>query len=62
MLIASGRPDSPFVPRESSSETGRGVAFEKPPQKLVWGYGAVIRDGYLVYLWDEKSMREEGSG
>ena len=40
----------------------RGVAFEKAPQKLVWGYGAELRDpdGYLVYLWDERSMREKG--
>jgi catechol 2,3-dioxygenase-like lactoylglutathione lyase family enzyme len=39
-----------------------GVAFEKTPQKLFWGYGAELRDpdGYLVYLWDEKSMREKG--
>src|SRR5262245_9643310 len=42
----------------------RGVAFEKAPQKLFWGYGAELRDpdGYLVYLWDEKSMREKGGG
>ncbi|HUQ52081.1 MAG TPA: VOC family protein [Gammaproteobacteria bacterium] len=40
----------------------RGVTFEKAPQKLFWGYGAELRDpdGYLVYLWDEKSMREKG--
>ena len=42
----------------------RGVEFEKVPQKLFWGYGAELRDpdGYLVYLWDEKSMREKGGG
>jgi len=42
----------------------RGVEFEKAPQKLFWGYGAELRDpdGYLVYLWDEKSMREKGGG
>jgi catechol 2,3-dioxygenase-like lactoylglutathione lyase family enzyme len=42
----------------------RGVVFEKPPQKLMWGYGAELRDpdGYLVYLWDERSMREKGGG
>ena len=42
----------------------RGVEFEKTPQKLFWGYGAELRDpdGYLVYLWDEKSMREKGGG
>jgi len=40
----------------------RGVAFEKSPQKLFWGYGAELRDpdGYLVYLWDEQTMREKG--
>lgn len=39
-----------------------GVKFEKAPQKLYWGYGAELRDpdGYLVYLWDERSMREKG--
>jgi catechol 2,3-dioxygenase-like lactoylglutathione lyase family enzyme len=43
---------------------GRGVMFEKTPQKLMWGYGAELRDpdGYLVYLWDEKSMLEKGGG
>jgi uncharacterized glyoxalase superfamily protein PhnB len=42
----------------------RGVVFERAPQKLLWGYGAELRDpdGYLVYLWDEKSMREKGGG
>jgi catechol 2,3-dioxygenase-like lactoylglutathione lyase family enzyme len=40
----------------------RGVAFEKAPQKLFWGYGAELRDpdGYLIYLWDELSMRTKG--
>jgi catechol 2,3-dioxygenase-like lactoylglutathione lyase family enzyme len=39
-----------------------GVIFEKAPQKLFWGYGAELRDpdGYLIYIWDEKSMREKG--
>lgn len=42
----------------------RGVLFEKAPQRLFWGYGAELRDpdGYLVYLWDERSMREKGGG
>ena len=42
----------------------RGVEFEKAPQKLFWGYGAELHDpdGYLVYLRDEKSMREKGGG
>jgi uncharacterized glyoxalase superfamily protein PhnB len=44
--------------------SARGIHFEKAPQKLFWGYGAELRDpdGYLVYLWDEKSMREKGEG
>lgn len=42
----------------------RGVVFEKSPRKHFWGYGAELRDpdGYLVYLWDEKSMHEKGGG
>lgn len=42
--------------------SGRGLTFEKSPQKLFWGYGAELRDpnGYLIYLWDEKTMREKG--
>ncbi len=41
----------------------RGVIFEKSPQKLFWGYGAELRDpnGYLIYLWDERTMREKGA-
>ncbi len=41
-----------------------GVAFEKAPQKPFWGYGAELRDpdGYLEYLWDQRSMREKGGG
>ena len=44
--------------------SARGVVFEKSPRKHLWGYGAELRDpdGYLVYLWDEKSMREKGGG
>ena len=39
-----------------------GVSFKNSPQKLYWGYGAELLDpdGYLVCLWDEKSMREKG--
>lgn len=42
--------------------SSRGVVFEKEPQKLFWGYGAELRDpdGYLLYLWDEKTMRAKG--
>ena len=43
--------------------SARGVTFEKAPQKLFWGYGAELRDpdGYLIYLWDERTMREKGT-
>ena len=43
--------------------SARGVNFEKAPQKLFWGYGAELRDpdGYLIYLWDERTMREKGN-
>jgi catechol 2,3-dioxygenase-like lactoylglutathione lyase family enzyme len=41
--------------------SGRGVAFARGPQKTFWGYGAELTDpdGYLVRLWDERSMREK---
>ena len=41
-----------------------GVRFESAPAKRFWGYGAELRDldGYLIYLWDERSMREKGGG
>ena len=40
-----------------------GVACVSAPQKLFWGYGAEISDpdGYLIHLWDERTMREKGS-
>ena len=43
--------------------SARGLTFEKTPQKLFWGYGAELRDpdGYLIYLWDERTMREKGT-
>jgi len=39
-----------------------GVAFEHPPQKVYWGYGAELLDpsGYRLRLWDELSMQEKG--
>jgi catechol 2,3-dioxygenase-like lactoylglutathione lyase family enzyme len=42
--------------------SGAGIRFVHPPQKLYWGYGAELKDpdGYMIYLWDEKSMREKG--
>jgi predicted enzyme related to lactoylglutathione lyase len=40
--------------------TARGVAFAHAPRKNFWGYGPELADpdGYLVRLWDERSMRE----
>ena len=39
-----------------------GVQFDHPPQKTFWGYGAELKDpdGYRIWLWDEKTMREKG--
>ena len=39
----------------------RGVAFAHGPQKNFWGYGAELADpdGYLVRLWDTRSMGEK---
>ena len=47
-----------------AERSGRGVAFSHPPQKTYWGYGAELRDpdGYLVRLWDERSMRGTSGG
>jgi catechol 2,3-dioxygenase-like lactoylglutathione lyase family enzyme len=41
--------------------SGRGVAFAHGPQKNYWGYGAELRDpdGYLIRLWDVRSMKEK---
>jgi len=40
----------------------RGVAFEHPPQKVYWGFGAELLDpsGYRLRLWDELSMKQKG--
>jgi catechol 2,3-dioxygenase-like lactoylglutathione lyase family enzyme len=45
--------------RKMSSD---GVAFEHPPRKVYWGYGAELLDpsGYRLRLWDELSMKEKG--
>lgn len=39
----------------------RGVAFAHGPQKVFWGYGAELHDpdGYIVRLWDARSMKEK---
>ena len=41
--------------------SARGVAFTHAPQKNFWGYGAELADpdGYLVRLWDARSMKEK---
>lgn len=41
--------------------SGRGVTFAHGPRKTYWGYGAELTDpdGYLIRLWDERSMREK---
>lgn len=41
--------------------SARGVSFAHGPQKNFWGYGAELADpdGYLVRLWDERTMREK---
>jgi catechol 2,3-dioxygenase-like lactoylglutathione lyase family enzyme len=39
----------------------RAVAFVHGPQKAFWGYGAELHDpdGYIVRLWDARSMKEK---
>jgi catechol 2,3-dioxygenase-like lactoylglutathione lyase family enzyme len=39
----------------------RGVDFAHGPQKNFWGYGPELSDpdGYLIRLWDERSMKEK---
>ena len=41
--------------------SARGIVFRHPPQKTYWGYGAELADpdGYLVRLWDERTMKEK---
>ncbi|MDX2170817.1 MAG: VOC family protein [Deltaproteobacteria bacterium] len=42
----------------------RGIAFVHPPQQAMWGYGAELRDpdGYRIWLYDARTMREKGGG
>jgi len=44
--------------------TALGVIFAHPPRKNFWGYGPELSDpdGYVVRLWDERSMKEESAG
>jgi catechol 2,3-dioxygenase-like lactoylglutathione lyase family enzyme len=41
--------------------SARGVVFAHGPQKNFWGYGAELADpdGYLVRLWDARTMKEK---
>jgi len=47
---------------QASRAVAAGVKFGHPPQKTFWGYGAELKDpdGYHIWLWDEKTMREKG--
>jgi catechol 2,3-dioxygenase-like lactoylglutathione lyase family enzyme len=38
-----------------------GIAFEHPPMKVFWGYGAELcdPDGYRLRLWDQRTMKEK---
>ena len=40
----------------------RGIDFVHAPMKVLWGYGAELKDpeGYHLQLWDVLSMRERG--
>ena len=41
--------------------SARGVVFTHGPQKNFWAYGAEVADpdGYLMRLWDERTMQEK---
>jgi catechol 2,3-dioxygenase-like lactoylglutathione lyase family enzyme len=41
--------------------SARGVEFAHGPRKAYWGYGAELADpdGYLIRLWDQRSMKEK---
>ncbi len=41
--------------------SARGVGFRHSPRKTFWGYGAELADpdGYLLRLWDERTMEEK---
>ena len=41
--------------------SARGVTFAHGPRKNFWGYGLELcdPDGYLVRLWDQRSMKEK---
>ena len=41
--------------------SARGIEFSHGRRKSYWGYGAELKDpdGYLVRLWNERSMKEK---
>ena len=41
--------------------SARGVAFAHGPRQTYWGYGAELTDpdGYLIRLWDPRTMKEK---
>jgi catechol 2,3-dioxygenase-like lactoylglutathione lyase family enzyme len=51
----------PDVDATFAAWSKRGVEFNHGPRKSYWGYGAELADpdGYLVRLWDERSMRDK---
>ena len=51
----------PDVAATYTEWSARGIAFTHGPRKAYWGYGAELTDpdGYLVRLWDERSMKEQ---
>lgn len=40
----------------------RGASFAHAPARVLWGYGAELRDpdGYVIRLWDARSMQAKG--
>jgi catechol 2,3-dioxygenase-like lactoylglutathione lyase family enzyme len=52
------------VETRSAALAAAGVAFEHPPAKVFWGYGAELLDpnGYRLRLWDAASMKAKGGG
>jgi len=51
----------PDVDATFAEWSARGVTFAHGPRKSFWGYGVELADpdGYLVCLWDERSMKEK---
>jgi catechol 2,3-dioxygenase-like lactoylglutathione lyase family enzyme len=49
------------VDRTHADWSARGVAFAHGPCKSYWGYGVELTDpdGYVIRLWDQKSMSEK---